>query len=103
MDARLRTFKHRTWLDRKKLYELNILTKISQDKFYGRIEKRLMKIKDQIVLNKHLFEVDTAHDWAIYIPDQNLSKMREKINNGQVKRMLNRRSAFRGSLKIRIC
>lgn len=96
----MRDFKHRTWLDRKKLYELDILTKISRDKFYGRIEKRLLKIKDQIVLNKHLFEVDTAHDWATYTPDQNLSKLREKVNNNQFKRMLSRRSAFVGSMKI---
>ena len=96
----MRTFKHKTWVDRKKLYELDVLTKISQDKFYGRIEKRLMRIKDQIVLNKHLFEVDTAHDWSIYIPDQNLSKLREKANNRQTKRMLNRRSVFMGNFNL---
>ena len=59
-----------------------------------------MKIKDQIVLNKHLFEVDTAHDWAIYIPEQNLSRLRDVVNNRQMKRMLNRRSAFMGSISI---
>lgn len=96
----MRPLKHRTWLDRKKLYELDVLTKISQDKFYGRIEKRLMKIKDQIVLNKHLFEVDTAHDWSTYIPDQNLSRLKETLNNSQVKKMLNRRSAFMGSIRL---
>lgn len=59
-----------------------------------------MKIKDQIVLNKHLFEVDTAHDWSTYIPDQNLSRLKETLNNSQVKKMLNRRSAFMGSIRL---
>ena len=53
--ARMRGENHRTLLDRKKLYDLHILSQVNQDKFYGKIGKKLMKIRDQIELNNSLF------------------------------------------------
>ena len=53
--ARMRGENHRTLLDRRKLYDLHILSQVNQDKFYGKIGKKLMKIRDQIELNNSLF------------------------------------------------
>lgn len=86
--------KHHTLFNRKRLYELELLKEMNEDSFYGRIGKRLMKIRDHIQSNRNLFEVDLAHDWPIYLPDHNLSKMRELVNEKKVVKRFTRLSVF---------
>jgi hypothetical protein len=88
--------KHHTLFNRKLLYELDLMKKINEDSFYGRIGKRLMKIRDHIQTTNTLFEVDIAHDWSIYLPDQNLSKLRETVNQKKIVKKFTRLSAFGG-------
>ena len=40
-----------------------------------KVEKRLAKIKKKIEERNKDFEIDIAHDWGIYEPEWNLSRL----------------------------
>jgi hypothetical protein len=51
------------------------------------MERRLKQIREKIHEDKVLFEVDIAHDWNAYLPDHNISKLKEVWNNKKKQRV----------------
>lgn len=67
---------------------MDMLRKLKKLDNYGlitKVEKRLAKIKSKIEQRNKEFEIDLVHDWQIYYPDDNFSKIREKWNNSLIK------------------
>ena len=64
---------------------LRNLKKLDNYSLITKVEKRLAKIKQKIEQRNREFEIDLVHDWQIYYPEANFSKIREKWNNSLIK------------------
>lgn len=64
---------------------LRNLKKLDNYSLITKVEKRLAKIKHKIEQRNRQFEIDLVHDWQIYYPEANFSKIREKWNNSLIK------------------
>ena len=80
--------RHNVLTDKFRLKDLEILKQLSENQVYSKIEKRIAKIREKIQEERTLFDVDQAHDWNCYLPEWNLSRLKEVWNRKQEERRI---------------